>query len=135
MHLTLKSKKARGAWSLLRHERAVRGVLRACASRHGVKVYDFANVGSHLHLLVRVRRREAFQAFLRAFAGIVARRITGAKKGLPLRGGPFWSALAWSRVVAWGRDYWGVRHYIFRNQIEATVGPGIRHAIEHGPGS
>jgi REP element-mobilizing transposase RayT len=133
LHVTLHSEKARGAWSLRRHEQAVQRALRHCASRSGVRIYEFANVGSHIHLLVRARRREAFQHFLRSFAGIVARTVTGAKKGRPLRGGPFWSALAWSRVVAWGRDYWGVRHYIFRNRIEATDGPAIRRALEHGP--
>ncbi len=133
MHLTLHSDRARGAWSLRRHERAVHRALRACAKRSGIKIYDFANVGSHLHLLVRARRRAAFQSFLRSFAGIVARKVTGARRGRPLQGGAFWSALAWSRVVAWGRDYWGVRHYIFRNHLEATQGPAIRRAFEHGP--
>jgi len=133
MHVVLHSERARGAWSLRKHQRGVNSALRACAKRSGVRVYDFANVGSHLHLLVRARRREDFQAFLRALAGIVAQRVTGARRGLPLRGGPFWSALAWSRVVAWGRDYWGVRHYVFRNRIEATDGSGIRRALEEGP--
>lgn len=130
MHLTLHSDKACGAWSLLRNERAVREALRDCAKRNGIKVYDFANVGSHLHLLVRSQRREAFRAFLRSFAGIVARRVTGARRGRPLRGGPFWTALAWSRVVAWGRDYNGVRHYIFRNRVEAVAGSAARRALE-----
>jgi REP element-mobilizing transposase RayT len=133
MHLTLQSKRARGAWSMLRHRRAVHEALRACARRTGVRVYDFANVGSHLHLLVRARRREAFQAFLRSFSGIVARIVTGAKRGLPLPGGPFWSALAWTRILTWGREYWTVRHYIFRNQIEASDGVAVRRALEHGP--
>jgi REP element-mobilizing transposase RayT len=133
MHLTLHSGRAVGQWGLLRHRDAVREALRACARRNGVKVYDFANVGSHLHLLVRARQRARFQAFLRSFAGIVARKITGARRGRPLRGGPFWSGLAWSRVVSWGRDYWGVRNYIFRNLIEATAGTGIRRAFEQGP--
>ncbi len=130
MHVTLHSKRAVGAWDLRSQRRAVREALRACAQRNGVKVYDFANVGSHLHLLVRVKRRAGFQAFLRSFAGIVARKVTGARRGRPLRGGPFWNALAWSRVVAWGRDYWAVRHYIFRNRIEATAGAAIRRAFE-----
>jgi hypothetical protein len=131
MHLVLTSKRARGAWSLLKHQRAVRDTMRAMACRFGVRVYDFANIGSHLHLLVRAKRREAFQAFLRSFAGIVARRVTGAKRGRPA--GPFFTGLAWSRVVSWGRDYLGVRHYIFRNEIEATQGPGVRRAFEEGP--
>jgi len=133
MHVVLHSQRARGGWSMRRYHTKIREALRACVDRSGVRIYEFANVGSHLHLLVRARRREDFQRFLRTFAGIVARIVTGARRGLPLRGGPFWSALAWSRVVAWGRDYWGVRHYIFRNRIEATDGPAIRHALEHGP--
>jgi REP element-mobilizing transposase RayT len=132
MHVVLRSERARGGWSMRKHQAKIREALRACVSRTGVRVYDFANVGSHLHLLVRARRRDAFQRFLRTFAGIVARIVTGARRGRPLAG-PFWSALAWSRVVAWGRDYWGVRHYVFRNRIEATDGPAIRHALEHGP--
>src|SRR3954454_7748880 len=79
MHIVMASDRARGAWSLRRHDSAVRAVLRTAARRHGIRVYEFANVGSHLHLLVRARRREAFQGFLRAFAGLVARRVTGAR--------------------------------------------------------
>jgi REP element-mobilizing transposase RayT len=133
MHLTLHSERARGSWSLLRHQAMVRAALRICARRSGVRVYDFANVGSHLHLLIRARKRVDFQAFLRSFAGVVARAITGARRGRPVPGGRFWSTSAWSRIVAWGRDYWGVRRYIFRNQIEATAGPGVRMAFEQGP--
>jgi REP element-mobilizing transposase RayT len=133
IHITLHSRRARGAWSLRRNEQAVRDALHACAARSGIKVYDFANVGTHVHLLVRARRREAFQAFLRSFAGIVARAVTGARRGRPLAAGPFWSALAWSRVVSWGRDYRGVRHYIFLNRIEGEYGPAARRALQGGP--
>jgi len=131
MHVVLSSRRASGSWNLKKHESAVRGTLRAMARRFDVRVYDFANVGTHLHLLVRVRRRDAFQGFLRSFAGIVARRVTGARRGQPA--GPFFSNLAWSRVVRWGRDYIGVRHYVFRNQIEASQGAGVRSALEEGP--
>jgi len=131
LHVVLSSHRARGPWSLQRHDRAVRGALRQMARRFDIRVYDFANVGSHLHLLVRCRRRGAFQGFLRSFAGIVARRVTGAKRGRPA--GPFFDGLAWSRIVTWGRDYIGVRHYLFRNQIEATSGLGVRRAMEQGP--
>jgi hypothetical protein len=88
-------------------------------------------VGSHLHLVLRARRREGFQGFLRSFSGIVARRITGAERGR--RRGRFFDGLAWSRVVSWGRDYWGLRHYVFRNQIEGALGPRVRQAFERGP--
>jgi hypothetical protein len=133
MHVVLRSDRAHGSWSLRRYYREVRVALHACADRNDVKVHDFANVGTHLHVLVRARRRDAFQAFLRSFAGIVARVVTGARRNRPIAGGPFWSALAWSRVVEWGRDYGSVLHYIFRNRIEATDGKAVRAALEHGP--
>jgi hypothetical protein len=132
MHVVLASERARGPWSLRRHERAVLGALRAMAHRFRVRVYDFANVGSHLHLLIRVRRRDVFQGFLRSFAGIVARRVTGARRGRPC--GRFFTCLAWSRVVSWGRDYLlGMRHYVLRNRIEGGEGTRVRRALEHGP--
>jgi hypothetical protein len=131
MHVVLASDRARGPWSLRKHEGAVRVALRRMARRFDIRVYDFANVGSHLHLLLRVRRRASFQAFLRSLTGIVARRVTGARRGHPC--GPFFSALAWSRVVSWGRDYLGVRHYVFRNAVEGALGASIRRALELGP--
>src|SRR5215470_9668332 len=70
MHVVLTSNRARGAWSLRRHERAVRDELGAAARRHGIKLYDFACLSHHLHLLLRARRRDEFQAFLRSFAGL-----------------------------------------------------------------
>jgi hypothetical protein len=86
-----------------------------------------------LHVLVRARRRDGFQGFLRSFAGIVARVVTGARRSRPLAGGRFWGGLAWSRVVHWGNDYRGVQHYIFRNTVEASDGKRVRHALERGP--
>jgi len=131
MHVVLTSQRARGPLSLRKHERTVREVLRRMARRFEVRIYDFANVGSHLHIVLRARRREGFQGFLRSFAGVVARRITGAERGH--RRGRFFDRLAWSRVVSWGKDYWGLRHYVFRNQIEGDQGPRIRQAFERGP--
>jgi hypothetical protein len=133
MHVVLRSERAHGNWSLSRHRGQIRAALGACAKRNGLKIDDFANVGTHLHLLVRARQREAFQAFLRSFAGIVARIVTGARRNRPILGGAFWTTLAWSRVVQWGSDYFGVRHYIFRNRVEASDGKAIRRALEHGP--
>jgi len=131
MHVVLTSHRAAGPLSLRRYDRMVRSVLRDMAHRFDIRVYDFANVGNHLHLVIRARRREHFQNFLRSFAGIVARRVTGARRACP--SGRFFEHLAWSRVVAWGRDYLGVRHYVFRNRIEAEEGRGVRRALELGP--
>jgi REP element-mobilizing transposase RayT len=130
MHVTLHSPRARGPWSLRRHQAAVVRTLRDCARRTGVRVYDFANVGSHLHLLVRAKTRRGFQSFLRSFAGLVARAVTGARRRRPLGEGRFWGALAWSRILTWGREYRSAREYIFRNRIEGALGSSARRALE-----
>jgi REP element-mobilizing transposase RayT len=121
MHLVMRSSRARGRWSLRRPEadRLVRTAMRRFARRHGIRIYEFANAGNHLHLLIRAKCRFALQDFLRAFAGVVARLITGARKGRPI--GKFWDFLAYSRVVTWGRDFFGVRAYIVQNELE-TIG-------------
>jgi hypothetical protein len=133
IHVTLHSDRAHGDWSMLRHQRRVREALRVCARRSAVRIYDLANVRTHLHLLVRARQRPAFRAFCGRSLASSREPSPARDEGAPVVGGRFWSGLAWSRVVTWGREYWNVRRYIFHNQIEATSGPGMRHAFEHGP--
>ena len=94
----------------------VQKILRRFALRYGIRVYEFANAGNHLHLLVRAKCRLALQNFLRVFAGLVARRVTGANKSKPVGG--FWDMLAYSRVMSWGRDFFGVRAYLVQNELE-----------------
>jgi len=119
MHLVLGSSRARGPWHLRRpqHAAKIHAAMRAAGRRHGVRVYEFANAGNHLHLLVRARSRAEFQSFLRGLAGIVARIVTGATKGRPI--GKFWDSLAYSRVLQWGQELCGIRDYVLRNELEA----------------
>jgi REP element-mobilizing transposase RayT len=117
LHVVLRSTRARGAWSLRRAEARLRDAMRTIARRTSVRVYDYANVGNHIHLLVRAKHRSRFQAFLRSFAGIAARLVTGARRGRPV--GRFWDTLAYSRIVTWGRQFTRVREYIVQNELEA----------------
>jgi REP element-mobilizing transposase RayT len=134
MHIVLRSLRARGTWSMRRPEsaRIVRETLRRYARRYGVRVYQFANAGNHLHLLVRVKCRLALQNFLRVFAGLVARRVTGARKGKPV--GRFWDMLAYSRLMSWGRDFFGVRRYVAQNELEALKLVPYRDRNRRKPG-
>src|SRR2546423_15002051 len=60
MHVVLSSRHARGACNLKKHDRAVREALRAMARRFEVPIYDFANAGWPLHVLLRAGRRARF---------------------------------------------------------------------------
>lgn len=121
MFVTVRSTRARGAWSLLKREREVQARVQETAKRFRVRIYRFVNVGNHIHLVARAARREDFQNFLRVFPQAVMFLITGARKGNPV--GKFWNLVAWSRIVEWGKDWDGVKKYIEKNRLEAAGMP------------
>lgn len=118
MHLVMRASRARGQWSMLReeHKGRIERLVRLTSSCHGVRVYRFSNVGNHLHLLVRARTRDGFQNFLRVVTAQTAALVTGARKGNPK--GKFWDALAYSRVVSWGREFKKLQAYLSKNLLE-----------------
>jgi hypothetical protein len=125
VHLIRKSSRARGSWSMLHpsHKGRVYWLVESKAEKHGIRVHQSANVGNHLHLLIRARSHASFKRFLRELSGAIAQTITGATKANPQK---FWDGLAFSRLVTWGRDFAGVQAYIIRNLLEG-VGAIDRH--------
>lgn len=133
-HVTLRSDFATGKRSLLRHKNMIYKVLHKASRRFGVKIYQQAICGNHIHLLVRGRQRFAIQNFFRVVAGHIAQKILELhpiSKQERLRGNAsakssetkyqrkFWGALIYSRMVRWGRDFSNVMNYIERNVLEA----------------
>src|SRR6185503_13386705 len=110
-----------GKWSLSRHptSNAVKETLKVLSERHRIKVFEFSNGGDQVHLLLRAQSRASFQAFLRAFAGLVARQVTGARKGKP--SGRFWDALTYSRVLNWGEEFDLVRGLLAGGDLESLA--------------
>lgn len=126
IHTVLRSTQACGSWSMLspRLQPHVDQATRRIAAKHGVRLYHYANVGNHLHLLVKTPTRTAFKNFLRELTGVIAVIVTGAKKGNSLakreglRG--FWDFLPYTRLVSWGRDFENLRLYFVKNLFEAA---------------
>jgi REP element-mobilizing transposase RayT len=120
LHLIFRSERACGAWSMRRfkHIEHIRKLTYDLAKKNRVQVVEYANAGNHLHLLVRVKDRDAFKRFTRTLAGLIARLVTGAKKGQAK--GKFWDPLFFSRVVEWGRDFLSVVNYVIQNKREAA---------------
>jgi REP element-mobilizing transposase RayT len=133
VHLVLRSDLAKGKRSLFRNKRLVLSLLRRYSKMFGVRVYETAVCGNHIHCCVRGDDRVRLQHFFRVFAGQVAQeilRMYPLQKGeaKAFRGGThpkseksFWSLLAYTRVVGWGRDFANVKAYIFKNTLE-TLG-------------
>lgn len=135
IHLVLRSSKARGALSLWHHKHAwkVELLTRKCARRFGVRIYEYANAGNHLHLVVRGSTREGLQNFFRKFAGATAQLVTGAKKGRAF--GKFWDSVIYTRVLEWGRSLRSARNYVTLNAIESggVFIPGLRKKKGQAP--
>jgi REP element-mobilizing transposase RayT len=126
LHVVLKSSKARGVLSLLHPKNCgpIHDFTHELAKRWGVRLYRYANVGNHIHLLVKVPSRAIWKRFLRELAGTIALIVTGARKGAPLskndtqRG--FWDGLAFTRIVHFGRDFDGMGRYLIKNLFEGA---------------
>lgn len=144
LHVVLRSSKARGQLSMLHpnHCNHVRKHLDSVKKRWGVAVYRYANVGNHLHLLIRCRSRESWQGFIRELAGGIAMIVTGARKGNALlraksevlpesakRG--FWDHLVFTRIVSFGRDFDSVARYVCTNLWE-SFGVPLRRYLRRG---
>jgi hypothetical protein len=118
MHLVMRSLIAKGPLTLLKRELEIREIIENQAKVFGVKVYRQANGGNHLHLVVLPRSRQAFNGFIRAISGLIARLILGAQRG-NAKSIQFWERRPFTRIVEWGRDYKKVCNYLLQNTLEA----------------
>lgn len=133
IHLVLRSSIARGSQSMLhpKHCKNIHEFTHKVGKRLGIRIYRYANVGNHIHLLIKVPSRMIWQRFLRELAGGIAIIVTGARKGAALtrtnsaagnaRG--FWDGLAFTRIVKFGRDFKRVCDYVVKNLFEAAGVP------------
>lgn len=119
IHLNLKSDKAKGAMSFLlpKNKAFIDRLLKAKAKKFGILIADRANVGNHIHLKVKISSRENFQKFLKAITALIARKLTGARRGKPF--GKFWSGLAYTKVIASFTEELNLRGYFMANRLEA----------------
>jgi REP element-mobilizing transposase RayT len=126
LHLVLKSDKAVGKLSFLtpKNQKLVRHIVFSKARKFGIRVKDFANAGNHLHLRLKIQSRLNFQRFLKAVTTLIARKITGARRGFKF--GRFWQGLAYSRVLTTYAEELRVRGYIQANEIEVANSPAAR---------
>ena len=133
LHITMRSRMAVDEGSMLnpKHVKIIKGIVYAAATRHGVVIQRYVCVGNHLHLLLQTKSRRmhtarpALRAFLRQTAGLIARVMTGAKKGTPAAhtkgtgSRKFWDHLVWSRIVTWGKDLCGIFKYFEKNRADS----------------
>jgi len=120
LHLVLHSDLAKQKLALVNYNSAITKIISRMAERFKISIYEINVNFNHIHLLVHGKQRKNLQDFFRSIAALIARKVTGAKKGKPF--GRFWSYLLFSRIVnGWKKDFEYVRNYIIKNTHE-TLG-------------
>lgn len=89
--------------------------MKKAAEKYGCTIYAFANVGDHLHVLLRVTKRQNWAAFIREVTGRIARLVQHVSGCLA----KVWAHKPFTRIVqSWQRDFRNVKQYIWLNELE-----------------
>ena len=118
MHTIFRAAPLSPSFCLPKNARIIGETLRELSERFHVGIREYSINSNHVHALTVAKTRHGYSSFLRAFSGIVAMKLTGAKKGSALMR-DFWLTRPWSRIVSWGRDLTRVVVYIIRNRFES----------------
>ncbi len=99
-HVVLSSKEAKGrlSFSTPANRKMIDEVLKERGSQFGIRVQHVQATPGRLHLIVTFKDSAKFQGFLRTITSLLARKITGAKKGNPF-GRKFWDHIAFTRTI------------------------------------
>ncbi len=96
----------------------VNEIIRTTAKKHGVKVYDFANVGNHIHAVIKIFNLQSWPAFIRELTGRIA-QVVGELVNYDNDKG-FWLYRPHTRIVrGWQKAFKIAKRYIYLNQLEA----------------
>ncbi len=126
IHLILESDRAKGKLSMLaeRNAKWIDQLVRTKAKKFGVEIKDLVNMGNHIHFEIRIINRRSFQNFLRSITSLIARHVTGARKGVKF--GKFWGALAYTRVLTSYLEITQLEKYFMANRVQLRRGYAAR---------
>jgi REP element-mobilizing transposase RayT len=125
MHLVMRSSYAKGEYSFLKRAKKIQDIINTQGKAFGVKVYRQANGGNHLHLVILPRSRQAFNGFIRAISGLIARCVLDVERGRSFfksdgkNPAGFWDKRPFTRIIEWGREFKTVSTYLVQNTLEA----------------
>lgn len=112
--LTLRS--VQGGMRLPKAFGKVEASVKRCAHKYGVRIYEWSNVGNHIHLLIKLPKRQAWAAFIRELTGEIASRM---KEQFRTKG-KFWMYRPHTRIVqGWRKAYQIAKSYVQLNELEA----------------
>lgn len=123
MHLVLRSSKAKGRMSFRHFRKEITQILNKFSAKHSVKIVSFANVGSHLHLQIKLANRFTYRPFIRAVTSAIAMKVAGRNRWTVSSKNDedkekFWDLRPFTRVIESLKAFLTLRDYIEINQLE-----------------
>lgn len=116
VHLTLRAIK--GGMRLPKLSERVKEIIERAAARRGVKIYRYANVGNHLHLVIRVTKLGQWAAFIREISGRIAALMR--EMGITESGERYWLHRPFTEVVRnWKQGFKQLCAYVHLNWLQA----------------
>ena len=107
----------------------VKRLVDGISKRFGIKILKFANVGNHLHLVIKLpgstmTSRRHYAKWIRLLTSRLAFEIGGSKKGSPFRAEngnrvKFWDSIPFSRVIHGRRGWSIISRYVLKNEFES----------------
>jgi REP element-mobilizing transposase RayT len=114
LHLTLRARK-----SVLRLPKTfhhVQNLIESTAKKYGVQIFEKANVGNHLHMVIKVNPK-LWARFIRELTGRIAQVLKDL--GIQLSEG-FWLYRPHTRIIqGWRSAFHSAVEYVKLNQLEA----------------
>jgi REP element-mobilizing transposase RayT len=115
LHLVLRTHKSH--FRLPRHYRKVNDLVVNTCAKHGVRLYKYANVGNHIHLLIKLPNIQRWSAYIRELTGQIAQLVQGLKA--QDKGDAFWKQRPFTRIVrGWKQAFHKVIDYLELNRLE-----------------
>lgn len=132
MHLVLRSTKAKGAKSFIRHRKFIDETLTKFANKYGVAIVSSGNAGNHLHLQIKLATRYSYKPFIRAVTGVIAMKIGGVSRWTKgeskqvsgiyedsrIQSKRFWDRRPFTRIVESFKAYSNLKNYVRVNELE-----------------
>lgn len=92
----------------------ISAILRSTAEKYGVRIFGSANVGNHIHIVLKIADRKKWSAFIRELTGRMAFTARSARPGR------FWIHRPFTRIIrSWKKAFRSVLDYVYLNQLEA----------------
>lgn len=112
LHLVLRARES--TMRLPKFFGRINRVIDKTADKYGVRIYESANVGNHIHLVIKISDRKTWSAFIRELTGGIAQI---AKSNKP---GRFWIHRPFTRVIrSWKKAFRAALDYVHLNRLEA----------------